>query len=271
MTSNATLPAAARLSNRAVITQLNLTAWRTVKQNADETAAVNAKHGTRDVATVHQRICAHPALLEIYRLQAALRVEHYRLTLPIADRGMRLLPVNRQVEHADVLRGYRDQIEALLAQFLADYDRERADAPARLGGLYVPGQWPDRATVAAKFGFSVRYLPVPETGQWSEWMAEAAAAAHADLRERLSSAIIKVAQRLSDPDARTYASLTSNLAELLALTPDLNLGSDPVIAEIAQRATALLEHDTDTLRDDPIARADIAGKANEIVSLFNLS
>jgi len=40
---------------------------------------------------------------------------------------------------------------------------------------------------------------------------------------------------------------------------------------MADGAKALLEHDTDTLRDDPIARADIASKANELVSLFNLS
>lgn len=260
------------LSSRAVLVTVSFSAWRALKLNAGETAAVNARHGTRDEAKVNVAICSHPALLEVYRLQAEARVAHYALTLPAGDKGLRLLPVARQVQHADAMADYRAKIDAALRDFLAAYPAERAAAPARLNGLYVERQWPATADeVAGKFGFGVRYLPVPDAGQWNEWMAEAAAVGQADLRERLSAAIVAVAQRLAQPNPRIFDSLTGNLAELLALAPDLNLSADPAIAALTDKAKSLLEHDTETLRDDPVARADIAGRAAEIVSLFNLS
>lgn len=259
------------LAARAVICQLNTGAWRVAKKHKGETAAVNAKHNTRDLAKVSVEICDHPALLEIYRLNAEARSEHYRLTLPSNDNGLRLLPVARQAEHAKAMSEYADRIQQQLVEFLAAYPAERAAAPARLNGLYVEGQWPATvAEVQAKFRFEHRYLPVPEVGQWSEWLRDAAAEAHEALREKLAKAITLVAERLSKP-GRTHESLTGNLAELLALVPDLNLSADPQIAALADGAKALLEHDTETLRDDPIARADTAAKAAELVSLFNLS
>lgn len=259
------------LAARAVISQLFTGAWRVEKRHRGETAAVNAKHGTKDLAKVSVELCDHPALLEIYRLNAEARVEHYRLTLPSNDKGLRLLPVARQAEHAKLLADYADRIQQKLTEFLVEYPAERAAAPARLNGLYIEGQWPATvAEVQAKFRFEVRYLPVPEVGQWNEWLREAASEAHEALRQKLAEAIKLVAERLSKP-GRTYASLTGNLAELLALVPDLNLSADPQIAALADGAKALLEHDTDTLRDDPIARADTAAKAAELVSLFNLS
>jgi hypothetical protein len=259
------------LAARAVICQFNTGAWRVAKKHKGETAAVNQKHGTQDRAKVSVEICDHPALLEIYRLHAEARSEHYRLTLPSNDNGARLLPVARQVEHAKLMADYATRVGQSLHEFVAAYPAERAAAPARLNGLFVEGQWPATAAeVEAKFRFSFRYLPVPTEGQWSEWMADAAAEAQADLREQLAKAVTLVADRLSKP-GRTFASLTGNLAELLALVPDLNLSADPQIAALADGAKALLEHDTDTLRDDPIARADTAAKAAELVSLFNLT
>lgn len=268
MTSSSSTP----LARRAVICKLSTGAWRVEKTHADETRAVNAKHGTRDLAKVKVEICAHPALLEIYTLVAKARAEHDAITLPAGEKGVRLLPVARQMEHSRLMADFRARLDTLLRDFLAAYPAERAAAPSRLNGLFVEKQWPTSvAEIEAKFRFDVKYLPVPEVGQWAEWMAEAAAEGQADLHERLRKAITLVAQRLADPKGRVFDSLTSNLSELLALVPDLNLAADPTIAAMADKAKALLEHDTDTLRDDPLARADIAAKASEIVSLFNLS
>lgn len=259
------------LSSRAVIATLNVGAWRTTKTHAGETRAVNAKHAVRDAATVVVDICDHPALTEIAKLHAEARAEHYRLTLPAADKGLRLLPVQRQIEHADMVRDYSAKVDTQVAAFLADYETERAAAPARLNGLYVAAQWPTRDAVAEKFRFQARYLPVPDGGQWQEWMTEAAAAAHEELLERLREAITKVAAKLADPKAIFRDTLVSNLADLLAIVPDLNIAADPTVAAMADKAKALLEHDADTLREDPTARADVAAKAQEIVNLFNLS
>lgn len=265
------LPSSSKLSSKAVIATLNVGAWRATKAHAGETREVNAKHGTRDLAKVAVRICDHPALEAIASLHAEARAAHYELTLPAADKGLRLLPGARQLQHADLMESYRRRIDGLVAEFLADYDRERAEAPARLNGLYVASQWPTRDVVAACFRFQVRYLPVPDVGQWSDWMAEAATAAQDDLRERLADAIRKVAIKLAEPKGIFRDSLVSNLADLLALAPDLNLADDPQIAALTAQAKDLLAHDADTLREDPIARNATAARAAELVSLFNLS
>ena len=263
-------PIASRLSAKAVIATLNVGAWRTVKRHAAETAAENARHGLRDEARVDVKICAHPALEAIAQLHAEARSEHYRLSLPAADKGLRLLPAARQFEHAAIMQDFAARISALVQTFLADYDAVRADAPKRLNGLYIASQWPSHDIVAAKFTFATRYLPVPDVGQWAEWMAEAAGAAQDELRERLADAVLKVATKLKDPKAIFRDTLVSNLAELLSLVPDLNLADDPSIAALAKQAGELVEHDAATLRDDPFARADIAQKANNLCSLFNL-
>ena len=265
-----TAPTTARLSSKAVIATLNVGAWRTVKRHAAETAAENARHGLRDEARVDVKICAHPALEEIARLHTEARAEHYRLTLPAADKGLRLLPAARQFEHSALMQSFGVRIDTLVSQFLADYDRVRAEAPARLNGLYVASQWPAHDVVAARFSFATRYLPVPDVGQWAEWFEEASACAQEELRDRLSDAIRKVAVKLRDPKAIFRDTLVSNLAEVLALVPDLNLADDPQIADLARQAGDLVEHDAATLRDDPIARANTASRADEICSLFSL-
>ena len=75
---------------------------------------------------------------------------------------------------------------------------------------------------------------------------------------------------MRDPKGIFRDSLVSNLAEVLALVPDLNLADDAQIAELARQAGDLVEHDASTLRDDPIARANTASRADEICSLFSL-
>jgi hypothetical protein len=62
----------------------------------------------------------------------------------------------------------------------------------------------------------------------------------------------------------------SNLSEILALVPDLNLRDDPQIAALAAQAAELTEFDAATLRDDPIARANVAQRATDLCSLFSL-
>jgi hypothetical protein len=168
------------------------------------------------------------------------------------------------------MQSFGVKIDTLVDLFLADYDKVRADAPARLNGLYVATQWPAHDIVAAKFSFTTRYLPVPDVGQWAEWIDEASKAAQDELRERLAEAIIKVAQKLRDPKSIFRDTLVSNLTEILALVPDLNLRDDPQIAALAAQAAELTEFDPATLRDDPIARANIAQRATDLCTLFSL-
>lgn len=259
------------IASRAVIARFQTGAWRTVKRHKDETKAENARHGLTNEARVDVQICTHPALEGISDLVCEARLEHYRLTLPAADEGMRLLPGSRQLEHSQVMQTYGVRHSNLVAQFLADYDNVRVSAPARLKGLYVAEQWPDHDVVASKFKFRCTYLPVPDMGQWGEWLAESAELAQAELRSRLGDAIRKLAAKLADPKAIFRDTLVSNLSDVLSLVPDLNIADDPELATLATRAKALTMVEPDTLREDMVARATVAERAQELCDIFKLS
>ena len=258
------------IARKAVIASFSSGQWRVVRRHAAETKAENARHGLTDEARVDVKICSHPALEEAGRIITAARADHYRLTVPAADRGMRLLAGARQLEHSSILQGHAAAFQRAVATFVAEYDRVRADAPARLNGLYVASHWPDVDVVRNAFNLTCRYLPVPSLGQWDEWLRESADTATTELRERIGEALRAYAEKLADPDKIFRDSLITNLADILNLAADLNLGNDPKVAELVEQARTLAAVDPDQLREDKALRADSAVRAADLCSLFSL-
>jgi hypothetical protein len=258
----------AGIAARTNLADFRARAWRATKQHTSETHAENARHNT-DAAKVLVKVCAHPKLSEILKNHAAARQEHYRLTLPSDSAGLRMLPVGRQLEHADRMRVYGDKHASLVRAFMADYDAERAAAPARLNGLYDPAQFdrwmPPHAVVESKFEFTTRYLPVPTDGTWGEWLAQSTQAADDELRDRLTKALVTVRDRCKS-DGKLYASVFDNLRDLAALVPDLDLTGDytPVVAAMAP----LTRVNADSIRDDETARKETAQTAASILSVL---
>lgn len=169
------------IASRAVIARYNAGAWRVQeKKNKAETAAYEAKHNLKaGTASVSNDICDHPALKKIYKLQASARNDvHYRLTLPVADDGIRILAGALQIEHCTKMGRIEQQIKILVTQFLKDYPAEAASA--RLNGTYDASQWPSVDVIASKFYFRLSYLPVPTLPQWDEWMEESCTEGDAD-------------------------------------------------------------------------------------------
>lgn len=256
------------LAKRALLVTLSTGAWRATKLHHAETAKVNADHNAKDIAKVSVKLSDHPALSKLGKLHAEARAEHYRVTLPSADDGFRLLPCGREMEHAATMARFSEQHESLVREFLAAYDAERASAPLRLNGLYDARHWP--ADVSGKFKFATRYLPVPDAGTWQEWLAESAEAGKEDLKARLAAAVRAMADKLGDSKAIFRDSLVENLREIVSLSGDLNLADDPVIAQLAIEASALTVHAPDALRNNPGDRSAAHKRAADICRNFNL-
>lgn len=261
------------ITNRAVIARYNAGAWRVQKKkNKAETALYEAKHGLKaGTASVSNDICDHPALREIYKLQASARNDvHYRLTLPAADDGMRILAGAFQVEHAKQMGKIEQQIKVLVLEFLKDYPAEAASAPARLNGTYDASQWPSVEVIESKFYFRLRYLPVPTLPLWDEWMAESAAVAEADLKARLATAVIALAHSLAN-GTRFNESLITNLEDICELAGDLNLRDDPVIAKLAVEGAKLAASiSPQEIRDSERFKKAAATRAANIAGMFSL-
>jgi len=258
------------IARKAVIASFSSSQWRTVRRHAAETKAENARHGLTDEARVDVKVCNDPALEEVARIITAARADHYRLTVPAADRGMRLLAGARQLEHSQLLQAHGARFQTAVAEFVGRYDTLRADAPARLNGLYVASHWPDLDHVRGAFSLSCRYLPVPSLGQWDEWLRESADTATEELRGRIGEALRSYAEKLADPDKIFRDSLVENLADIVNLAEDLNLGNDAGVADLVAKARDLSTIDPDQLREDKALRADSALRAADLCNMFNL-
>lgn len=255
------------ISNKAVIAVFSSGAWRVNRTHRGETDAVNAKHNT-DKATVKVAVCDHPTLKQIGLVISRARLDHYHITVPAADDGMRLLPNAQQLRHSEIMQRHGAEFSRLVTDFCREYDALRAAAPA--DSLYVPEHWPELDRVRSCFRLTCRYLPVPALGQWDTWVKESADTGAADLRDRVAVVVRKFVSTLTDKDKVFRDSLVNNLREVIYLVDDLNVGSDPGISRLIDSVRPLAAIDPDALREDKALRADTASRAADICSLFNL-
>ena len=254
------------LAARMKLTALTTGAWRATRLHRKETGIVNAAHHTTDAAKVHVKLTNSPALTALNKLHAEAYDAHRTLTLPSIQDGLRLLPAGRELQHSQKMHEFATQHEKLKAQFIAEYADEKASAPIRLNGLYDPAHWPSEYTVAAKFSFRTRYLACPAMGEWGEWIRESADAAEAELLERLTECLQRVADRCGEPEGKLYQTVFGNLAEVVALVPDLNFNANPKIATAAKAAQELAALNAETIRDAKAARREAADKAAGILA-----
>jgi hypothetical protein len=249
---------------RTKLAVLNTGRWQATRQHRKETIAVNDAHGTK-AAKVLVRVSDHPALTAITKLHAEAYQEHRRLTLPSAQDGMRMLPAGREFEHAEVMRKLGDRHNALVEEFLADYESERKAAPARLNGLYDASMWPSKSQIADKFSFRTRYLPTPADGAWGEWLEASAEEAEKELRGRVEEALKRVRDRCK-ADGKLYASVFDSIRDLVSLVPDLDFSGEyaPVVKAMEPLATIHAED----IRDDAKARQKVAKQTSDILSVL---
>ncbi len=263
---------------RTKLTTLTQGAFRTTRLHKDETRAENQRHNT-DTAKVLVRISDHSALKELASLHAQAYLEHKRLTMPTVQDGMRLVPVGRELEHSASMRKFGDEHNRLVGEFLADYENERANAPARLNGLYDPSMWPPLSVVQSKFKFNTRYLTTPTDGAWGEWLEESARAAEAEVRERVQKALERVRDRCKaeptimntngrqvERQAPMHASVFDAVRELADLVPDMDLSG--ALAPVVQAMQPLTQLHAEFVRDDEDLRKAAAMKAESILSVL---
>lgn len=255
------------IAARTKIVTFTTGAWRAQTLHRGETANVNARNGSGKAAKVRVTLAEGGKLEEIVKHHTAAYADHKRLTMPTVQDGMRLLPAGREFEHSQTMQAHRATHDNLVSAFLSEYDDLRMTAPSRLGALYDPLKWPSPDKVARKFEFATRYLATPSDGAWNEWLAETATAAVSDFRGQLRDALQRVADRCG-ADGKLYDTVFSNLRDLVELSSDLNIASDPLIARISAMAAPLANNSADELRDNKPARVAAAATAQQILSYF---
>ncbi len=256
-----------RFASRMQVCTFSKSCWSANSKNKPESQRVNEAHGTGNKATVRVRICDHPALGKISKRLGEAYAEHVQLTKPSIQDGMRLLPIGKAFEHAEMVRMARQDIEPLIAEFVADYPEALARAPIELNGLFDPKAWPPAERIRDRFGLTVHYLPCPTGGEWDSWLEESHQVAVDDLRDQLEKAIRRVQERCAS-DGKLYDTVFTNLREILDAVPDLDLAPESEICRLAELAQPIALYDADQLRENNYVRQRVASQAADVFSTF---
>ena len=277
------------MSSNVMLATLNISVWSARKFDSKATMEVKENHGAqqRDIGRFNKRLLPENASSydAIVKLAGEARQAHYFKTMPYDQMGVRLLPAEVYLEHAEEIRAFKGRYWEAVNAFLNNMDDLKAQARLLLNGLFREEDYPTRDELKSKFDFRFHVLPFPNAADFNVALPEdeleriresigrqsqeASAKAMRDLWERLYETVSKMTERLSDPNAVFRDSLVENVRDLAGLLPKMNFAGDKNLANLTKQVEdKLAVHDPETLRRNVTTRANVAQQAAEIQSIM---
>lgn len=270
------------LSERAMLITLSVSCWTGSRKDDSVVEEINAKHNARDSGRFSKYLVDKEELKPCSAHVAALRAQHYKLTLPWLDNGARLLPSRLFSEYDREIRAMSTQYDVLVDTFLQRYDTLlKPDARVRLGSLYNAEDYPDVASLRSKFGVTTDIAPVPsgsdfrvDVGDTERARIQGEITSRVERRERqamddawrrVKDVVGNISARLSADKTILRESLMENAVELTRLLPGLNVSNNTAMSDVCQLITDELLTDITKLRNSKRERARVADIANRIL------
>ena len=283
-----------KLSERAMLACLHVSAWSGSSHDRDVTEEVSETHSAdiKDAGRYSKQIISKKALKDVNAAASLARRTHRLLTLPWQDDGSRILSTRGYVEYTDQMRLKRLAFEAAVDQFCGQWDMHVNDSKRRLGSMFDESDYPTVEDIKRKFGMDVEIKPVPDAGDFrAELDARSVSAIVKDIERRtearLEAAMNDVFTRIADvtgkmverlreykpPQGENKAentfrdSLVWNVKEVADILPSLNITNDPRLDELQKQLHKdLTEHSPEVLRDNDRLRNETADKAEKILN-----
>lgn len=284
------------LAGKALLASVTVRGWSARKLDKSASDRTNRDHGAADDASrVNKLLVNRESLAELVAISNKVRELFYRLTLPWMDTGVRLLPAAHYLEFANGMRDLDRKHGAAVARFLDSYPTLRADARARLGDMFNESDYPSESNIRRRFycGFTISEMSRGASDDFRLSLGDAGAAivaadlesslrrtvqtATADIFQRVADAVRRVAETLpafapaaADGSAKASGvfrdSLVTNLRELVATLPALNVFDDSRVAEIGAKLAELAKPEPDALRENADLRTETANAAAAILA-----
>jgi len=276
------------ISSSAMMVELSISQWLGKKKDRKASKQVtddnNAETG---VANVHKKLLGGCVELEaVHDLTGNIRNEHYRLTMPWLDTGVRLLPTKAYFDYHKMMTEHEQNWHNKVSTFLAAYDWEISQAEARLGDLFNRAEYPTADQLSGKFSFSINYIPMPESGdfrldignQGNTQLADHYQTFYADRIEnsykevwtRVYTALSKMSERLDytgKEDKKTFRdSLVENVLEITPLLDTFNVTGSSQMSEMKRKLEETMHGITpEALRDDDHLRRETKRNVDDII------
>jgi len=271
------------LNEKAMLVYLNISFWTARKYDKRISQEIEDQYNADDAGRYNKILIAKEYLSNIQKIISAARTFHYENTLPWSDQGGRLLPSANYFDYVKDIQSFKDDFEREVANFLKVYPSLKDEARQRLNGMFDEKDYPDVYTLETKFAIKSMILPVPEADDFrvkitddevnsikdaiAQQVQDSTEAAMNDLWQRLFKVVDHMVERLSDPDNKFKNTLIENITDLCDLLPKLNITADPELDEAVQEIkTKLTANDSQTLRDNDVARSNTAAEAQKIMN-----
>lgn len=278
------------ITDRAMLAKLSISTWSGRAISSEAGAVVAQHYGSSGAYTRVVKSLVAPAALDAVQGAAqGARKMFYERTTPWADEGRRALLARNFASFDQDISRYRAQFEGARDEFLRNYSSHITAAQASLGALFIQGEYPAGEEIAEKFRFEISYDPITNPNDWrvslneetiaklvsdaEKRQAELITRSQADAVSRAHKAVAAMAERLSafNPDADGAErnvfrdSLVSNVAEMAAVLPALNIAGNPEIDALAEEMAAKLTSvPADVLRTSSNARETVIADAAAI-------
>lgn len=281
------------LSEKAVLSVLNISTWTARKYDKKVTDDTNKRHAAGgDAGRYNKQLIAKERIEKITKISNTARNLHYHLTQPWLDNGARVLPSALYLDYANKLRELRTEFEVEADDFARDYPDFVKEARKRLNGMFREEDYPSAHLIRGKFNFDLKIMPCPDSGDFrvdipkamlkdiqddvEDRLQGALEGAMRDSRDRIIATVGHMAEKLqaytpADGDDRAEGlfrdSLVENIRELAAVLPAFNLTNDPKLTKIINRIQKeLCAEDADVLRTNEEVRETVQQSAEEILA-----
>ena len=275
----------------SMLVELSTSVWTATKTDREATVTVTAdNNAVSNAAKVQKNLMAGSSLRkEISEAASQCRAWHTARTLPWMDRGARLLPTSLFFEYKTEMNKRKAEFEALVSKFLDEYPVLVQQAQVSLGTLFDPGDYPSAQEVATKFGMTLTFSPVPDSGDFrldipAEDLAEVQASYEQSFNSRVTEAmavpfeqmrtlLLTMVSKLTDDEdegeikKRYHETLITNATNMCEMIPHMNLTNDPKLENLRLRLLDVVTSVTiEDIRESVYVRADTKQRLEAIMT-----
>jgi hypothetical protein len=156
------------IASSAMLVELSISLWTARKIDKKVSNDVDISNSTLTKAGNYRKnlLAGDQSLPAIGKLAGLIRTYHMSVTSPWNDSGQRLLTTAYFLAYKNEMARLEGEYWKLVNQFLPEYGLKISAAAFQLGGLFNRDEYPDVDQVQHKFGMSVRYSPVPDSGDF---------------------------------------------------------------------------------------------------------
>ena len=272
-----------KLSDKALLVQLNISQWTARKYDKRATEQVAQQNGSASQAGRYNKslLPMNDALNNIHQKSTLIRKKFYTNTLPWGIEGTMMLPSANYLNFMTEFRNEKADWQSLVDTFYHEYPRLHADAQRFLGNLYNQADYPELHDIQRKFNMDMAVFPVPSNDfrvsigdaeleriqQDVEARVEnSAQQAMKEAWQRLYDRVKHMAEKLADPKAVFRDTLVENTKEVCSILSRLNFADDPDLETMRQQVEgSLANNHPESLRNDPDLRKNKAEEARAIM------